>query len=151
MPLFLVFRDKLVACLGFAWDRADFLPSDWSSAVLWPQCEKNVDTPLMLWLLPSNVYTESRTFQPEGWGCTRSCEETRPGEWAQTAQSDAPCYVTSCSGIKSALEEEEQGWGLFWCSVPLFFVCAFLFVCFLLKWLLFKDWLGIGMSVGGHE
>lgn len=46
-----------------------------------------------------------------------------------------------------------KGTGLRW----VFFVwCFFIFClwglfCFLLKWLLFKDWLGIGMPVGGGE
>ena len=35
-------------CPGFGWDRINFLPSSWYSAMFWAQYEKNVDNTLML-------------------------------------------------------------------------------------------------------
>ena len=34
-------------CPGFRWDRVNFLPSSWYSAMFWIQYEKNVDNTLM--------------------------------------------------------------------------------------------------------
>ena len=35
-------------CPGFGWDRVNFLPSSWYSAVVWISCENNVDNMLMV-------------------------------------------------------------------------------------------------------
>lgn len=54
---------KRLHCPGFGWDRVNFLPSSWYSAVLWIQYENNVDNTLVFLLLLSSAYSKSRTFQ----------------------------------------------------------------------------------------
>lgn len=68
---------------------------------------KNVDNTPMFCLLLSNVYTESRTFEPEGRRCT-SWEEAQPGLLTQAGQRDIPYNMTSCS-IYKLREEEGRG------------------------------------------
>ena len=39
--------EPLCGCPGFGWDRVNFLPSSWYSAVFWIECENTVDNTLM--------------------------------------------------------------------------------------------------------
>ena len=46
LHLFLI--NQIQTCPGFGWDRVNFLPSSWYSAVFWILCENTVDNTLMV-------------------------------------------------------------------------------------------------------
>jgi len=96
--------------------------------MFWICAGNSVDNIGMFYLLLSSSYTESRPFllltpphQRVGWGCTRTWEETRPGQLTQTDLRDIPHHMMPCSATKLG-----GGWA---------------------GGLLRRDWLGIGQLV----
>lgn len=98
---------------GFDWKRVNFLCRDLYNVVFWIFYE-NGGNALMFSLLQDSVYTEPRPSlllvlpcQRGGRGCTRSWEQTQPGQQTQTGQRDLSHNMVSCSAIKVGVKKEE--------------------------------------------
>lgn len=90
----------------------NFLHSSLYGAMFLICVEKSVDKTILLWVLLSSAYTESRPFlfllqpcQRGGWGFTRRWEGKQLGHLTPT---DPTFHLMSCYKIKGILEEKSN-------------------------------------------
>ena len=100
-----------------------------------------------VFILSHGLFSFSYCPASGGWGCTRSGEETQPGQRTQTGQRGIPCHMTSLPVYKlGRVGWGHHGSGIGWASVSRWWAIVLCITSFVSL----EDWLIILLFSSEH-